>query len=721
MWVSIYPNKVTNNNNNNYPLQGTFSVAMISLPYQKYLLGECVINCHDMTISVGDNSVQLPAKVFEFLKLLILHAGQTVTKEQAIDEVWLGNIEVGKRGTGNAIWQLRKSLTRLGIEPETYFKTITKVGYQLLITPTGIEEIPVAQVSVNNKHSRISIRYLPYIFTGLILTVIATVVVTVLLPDAVQPHAEKLVTRITNFEGVEEQAAISPDGRYMAFQWRREKRKGQLYIKDLSDSDAPLRQITMTSDKETSPTWSPDGLSLAYLRFSQQGKCSVHVRELITNRDHLIDTNCMSIGYLHSLEWSPDGERLAYAKSQEDRVSVVTYHFESAEISAFTFPAAGEEDLLMSWSADSQQLVFVRSVEMKAKIFVKSFTQDAQLLIDGETMVIGLEWDRQANQVYFNALRDGNFVIELFDIESQKLMAFHRDDTISSLALNYGTRELYYSRHLAQEHITIRSLSDGQVHRQLASSSRDMFGQAVASSRDILFLSNRSGAWELWLKQETVSKQLTREQGLVSIPAASPVNNQFVIAMKPEQSVNYELYLGTLPNEKLAPLPGIDGDVRNPSFSRDGTQVYFSSNMAGQWGIYRYTLASEEVEMIAENGKFAIEDEHGGLYYSKDNLAGIFYLPADGNGEYLATAELAATDWGSFFYHDAELYFLKRTDDEDILVRLDDEGREHVAFSLPALSIRNERALSISNNNRVVVSMLGINDADIYSVPLRSL
>ncbi|MCJ8304324.1 hypothetical protein, partial [Shewanella sp.] len=87
----------------------------------------------------------------------------------------------------------------------------------------------------------------------------------------------------------------------------------------------------------------------------------------------------------------------------------------------------------------------------------------------------------------------------------------------------------------------------------------------------------------------------------------------------------------------------------------------------------------------------------------------------------LATAELAATDWGSFFYHDAELYFLKRTDDEDILVRLDDEGREHVAFSLPALSIRNERALSISNNNRVVVSMLGINDADIYSVPLRSL
>ncbi|RTR30169.1 hypothetical protein EKG39_16180 [Shewanella atlantica] len=693
---------------------------MISLPYQKYQLGECVINCHDMTISVGDKSVQLPAKVFEFLKLLILHAGQTVTKEQAIDEVWLGNIEVGKRGTGNAIWQLRKSLTELGIEPETYFKTITKVGYQLLITPSCIEETPDIQLRSNTKNSKTHNRYTPFLLAGIIFTLISVMFAVIeLTHDSAQSNTEKLATRITNFEGVEEQAAISPDGRYMAFQWRREKRKGQLYIKDLSDQDAPLRQITMTSDRETSPTWSPDGLSLAYFRFNESGECSVHVRELITNRDNKIDTGCMSIGYLHSLEWSPDGQRLAYAKSQEDRVSVVTYRFESAGISPFTFPAAGEEDLLMSWSADSKQLVFVRSVEMKAKVFVKSLTQDAQLLVDGETMVIGLEWDQQANQIYFNALRDGSFVIEIFDMGSKKLMDFHHDDTISSLALNYGTQELYYSRHIAQEHITIRSLTDGQVHRQLASSSRDMFGQAVMSTGDILFLSNRSGTWELWLKQETDSKQLTREQGLVSIPAVSPVNNQFAIAMKPAQSLNYELFLGRLPGGKLMSLKGIDGDIRNPSFSRDGTQLYFSSNMAGKWGIYRYTLASEKVEAVVEDGKYAIEDQHGGLYYSKDNLAGIFYLPADEARESLVTDELAAGDWGSFFYHNSELYFLKRTVNEDIVVRIDAEGGEHVAFSLPALSIRNERALAIATEDRVVVSMLGINDADIYSVSLK--
>lgn len=94
-----------------------------------------------MTLTNAENSVTLPAKVFEFLKLLILHPTETVTKEQAIEQVWQGNIEVGKRGTGNAIWQLRKSLSELGLKPEDYFKTVTKVGYQLLIEPQPITSI----------------------------------------------------------------------------------------------------------------------------------------------------------------------------------------------------------------------------------------------------------------------------------------------------------------------------------------------------------------------------------------------------------------------------------------------------------------------------------------------------------------------------------------------------------------------------------------------------
>lgn len=694
---------------------------MISLPHQKYQIGLCIVNCQDMTVSKGSLSVTLPAKVFEFLKLLLLHAGDTVTKELAIEQVWLGNIEVGKRGTGNAIWQLRKTITELGEEPELYFKTITKIGYQLLMTPKVIEEKTQSSLLLSSNTSKNKININRYLLT--LCALVLLVVVGYFSMSALSvPHTEKSLQaqRVTNFEGVEEQAAISPDGRYMAFQWRREQKKAQIYIKDLSDSKAPLRQVSMSEDKETSPTWSPDGQALAYFRFTVGGRCELHVRELITNQDRLIDTGCTSNGYLHSLDWSPDGKLLAYAKSAADRVAIYSYSFASSEINQLSFPSVGEEDLLVSWSANSDEFAVVRSVAMDASIIVLSRLNDRVVkVVEDESMVIALEWEQTNNMLYFNALRDGAFVIEQYSFESQSITDFYRDDTISSLAINEKNNRLYYSRHLSQEHITVHSLANGQVKHRLASSSRDMFGQFIADSQQVLFLSNRSGSWELWVNQEAGSKQLTHQQGIVGVPATAPVGNQYVLPIKPKNANSYSLYLGEVGAMSPTKISSIKGDVRNPSFSNDGSKIYYSSNNEGHWGIYAYDLVSKQVEfVIGHAAKYAVEDDVGGLYYSRDNQAGIFYHSNDGSEDTQVTSELSISDWGSFFYQNSVLYFVKRTDKNDQVVALNTEGEQQTVFSLPAVSIRGQRALAKAGNDSVVISMLGINDADIYSVSL---
>lgn len=693
---------------------------MISLPHQKYQIGQCIVNCHDMTISKGALKLTLPAKVFEFLKLLVLHAGETVTKETAIEQVWLGNIEVGKRGTGNAIWQLRKTISELGEEPEAYFKTITKVGYQLLVTPKAVE---APSQSLSQETQPISSTQKP-----LIKAIVFAVFLLILMlggyqfyPFTSEVKQEVLVTpeRITNFEGVEEQAAISPDGRFMAFQWRRDQKKAQIYIKDLSDDTAPLRQVSMSEDKETSPTWSPDGQALAYFRFNSSGECELHVRELITNQDRLLDTGCMSRGYLSSLDWSPDGQSLAYAKSLSDRVAVFSYELHSNKITQLTMPQIGEEDLLVSWSADSKKLAVVRAVELSARVLIHSLVDDTALeVISGESMIISLEWEHENNLLYFNALREGNFVIERYSFATQSVQDFHRDDTISSLVINDTTQSLYYSRHISQEHITLRSLADGRILRQLASSSRDMFGQQFVSTGELLFLSNRSGSWELWLKQRNGSKQLTAKQGLVGVPAASPVDDRYALPLKPVGADHYMLYVGSLSANQLNVVPQALGDIRNPSFSLDGRKIYYSSNVEGKWEIYQYEVDTQKVKRIVEEGgKYAVEDNLGGLYYSKDNTPGLFYQPKVGN-EVLVTEELAVGDWGSFFYQEQAVYFLKRSDSQDILVRLDSQWQPEIVFSLPAVSIRGGRSLAKAADGALVVSMLGINDADIYRISL---
>jgi Tol biopolymer transport system component/DNA-binding winged helix-turn-helix (wHTH) protein len=695
---------------------------MVTLPHHKYKINQCIVNCHDMSITVDEKSVTLPAKVFEFLKLLILHSATTVTKEQAIEAIWLGNIEVGKRGAGNAIWHLRKSFTELGIDPEDILKTITKVGYQLITTPIVISEFPQATEKVSSSFKSKYILYASLcalFFIGLILFIFinkenSPVVTLQAKNNAVEP------LKITNFEGVEEQTVISPDGQYMAFRWRRNQKKSQIFIKEINISNSPLRQVSVTDDHDVSPSWSADSQSLAYFRIDEKGGCSLHIRELIGNSDQLIAEDCTSSGFLQGLDWSPDGKKIAYAKKMPDRVAVFVYNIADKTFKPHSFPNAGEKDLVMKWAVDSRKLLVVRTTGLNASIYSIDETHQEQVLVESENTVIGLTWDHTNNAFYFNSMKEGTFVISKFDVKSNAIEEFYRGSGLGAIALNEQLRLLFFSKHVVQEHIAIHSLENGKLIKQLASSSRDLYGQFVAKSKAMLFLSNRSGAWELWLKDGNTSKQLTDNQGQVTIPAASPIENSFVVAIKKNKAEKFVMYQGILPEGIQKQLFEIPGDVRNPSYSIDGKSLYFSSNADGDWGLYRYSFITRSIELItAEHGQFAVESPDGGIYFSKENVDGIFYLSKDKMKSHRVTQDLNKKDWGSFFYLNDALHYLKRDNEFDKLIRIDKVGVEHDVMTFPIFSIRNYRAFSPIENNKIAVTMQGISGADIYSIPLQ--
>ena len=62
---------------------------------------------------------------------------------------------------------------------------------------------------------------------------------------------------------------MSPDGNLVAFAWSGDAEAGptDIYVKAV-ESEA-LRRLTQTPDSETSPAWSPDGHSIAFVRDGQ--------------------------------------------------------------------------------------------------------------------------------------------------------------------------------------------------------------------------------------------------------------------------------------------------------------------------------------------------------------------------------------------------------------------------------------------------------------------
>ena len=687
---------------------------MITLPFQKFQLGDCIINCNDMSVTYLEQSQSLPAKVFEFLKLLISNAQRTVNKEQAIETVWEGNVEVGKRGVGNAIWQLRKTWSELGLEPDDYFKTIPKVGYQLLIPVTEIIEIPT-MLSVKYIRSN---RVIGFSMVGM--TILLGLLFfwvpqhKTIVPTAKQPK------RITHFEGVEEQAAISPDGKRMAFLWQRDRKQAQIYIKDLIDDKAPLRQVSMSKYSERNPTWSPDGQSLAYFQIKENTHCSVRIRDLITNHDRKVDTGCAAQGYRRNLAWSPDGKQLAYVKSVEDKKAIFSFVFATEKVEQITKPEMEIQDVLIQWLADSSSFIYVREHEMNA-VLVKqnTVTHSSEVLPYSRDMIIGLAFSPLSNRLFATALKNGAFVIEEINLDSGEVNEFHQDSTISSLSISLSTPKLYYSNHIGQEFITVRDIETGAVNSQVVSSSRDLFGQYLPATEELLYVSNRNGNWELWSKNNGENQQLTDSIGLVSLPTVSPVDSQFAVLIKPTGKLDYQLYVGDRQANTLDPVDGIKGDIKYPSFSADGRSIVYSINVDGKWGIHQYSFTDNKVQHLHPvNARYALKTADG-LYFSKENQTGIYFYDFVSKIETLLIPELHKNDWGNFFIVNDGVFFVSRTKTNDIIKKRSKDGSIEKVFDLPAQSIRTGRAIAAGAKGKVVVSMLGINDADIYEIDLK--
>lgn len=669
-----------------------------------------------MTITRDEHVIKLPAKVFEFLIMLMAKPLETVTKEQAIDEVWQGNIEVGKRGTGNAIWQLRKTFSELGEDTDALFKTVPKVGYQLLVVPTPvISKKPTSNVVLKKKA-------LQPIFIGLaiLLTISAVFLGLVNKPKAPTEKIEKPY-RLTNYQGVEESPSISPDGQYLAFQWKQENRNSMLFLKAYNKKGTSLKQLTISEDNEVNPAWSPDSKSLAYLRSNKSGECFVHIRNLITNDDLRIGNGCVIKGFKHNLAWSKNGKWLSYTKKLENKAAIALYDIELQTESILTKPKPGEDDMTMVWSSDSQRILFTRNIGDNASILITDLDGKVNTIKTDVELVLSLAWHAETETIYFNSMDNATFKLKTINLASKEETTLYQAQGLYNIALTPDNTHLLITNHLAQEFVSVRDLASGSVKRQINSSSRDLYGQDIPNSDDVLFLSNRSDSWEVWLKQQHTSKQLTeaKKHGLVSIPIAMPNGNQFIIPMKRPGDSYHKLFTADLSSGEQTLLLDLESDIRNPSLSEDGKRLYFSSNLDGEWAIYRYLFVDKNYEkVIAEGAIFAVEESPNSLYFTKENTRGIYHLDLVTKKETQINSDLGKSDWGNFFVQDNNVVFVRRSDKYDEITRVDKTGVEHILFTLPVLTVRNNRSFSKGENNTVMMTELGINDSDIYRLKL---
>ncbi|HMF79752.1 MAG TPA: hypothetical protein VK604_29090 [Bryobacteraceae bacterium] len=454
--------------------------------------------------------------------------------------------------------------------------------------------------------------------------------------------------------GEEFSPAVSPDGQTIAYVWDGNGRNLDIYLKSVITG---LRsRLTMDSAADLSPAWSPDGRFIAFLRSSLASSALI-VKPASGGPERLIahirtqsGTWTGSTGPLtgdSGPAWSPDGRRLVVsAHADESKLSYGLYliSVSTGGQKKLTDPPGEDHDFYPRFSPDGKRLAFVRySSHAAGKLFVMPADggEPHQLTADGAA-IRGIAWTPNSRRLIYAQQRAGAGQLWSIDCSNRERSPVHVNSAVAAdPSVAMGGDWLAYVETNENWNIWRARLTNTGMNAPeqfISSSGRNHTPRYSPDGQHIAFVSDRSGAWEIWLSKTDGSglQQLTHFKGSwLGGLSWSPDGRMLAFDARPNQHSN--IFVISAHGGSAYPLEQDSFEERLPVWSRDGRFIYFNSNRDGSVALWKRSLADGAVTRVSHSTAFASLESVDGheLYFDQGNGEGIWRsLP---NGAHPAT------------------------------------------------------------------------------------
>jgi serine/threonine protein kinase len=484
---------------------------------------------------------------------------------------------------------------------------------------------------------------------------------------------------VTSLAGVVRSPSLSPDGNHVAFSWTGAKQDNpDIYVQQIG-AGSPLR-LTTDPSNDYSPSWSPDGRMIAFLRREPAGaKSEVWTIPPLGGPERKVaDIQPRLASYRpSSLSWCPDSACVlvtdAAGEGKTDAVFVIA--LDSGEKRQLTHPPQTAGDMDPAISPDGRALIFRRDVTPFTGEFHRVSLKD-HAVPDGEpvrltsSLIAGkASWMADNRQIVFSgkgalwtldALRGGT---------PTRVLSVGQDGQSPVIARTADGR---------QRLVYVRSFSDSNLWRvdtsaagapassppvaAVASTRADAIVNLSPNGRRVAFISNRSGEQEIWAADLDGSNavQLTSMATVPGFPRWSPDGTLIAFHADPQGRPDVVVVPAGGGKTRVATTNTAGGAF--PSFSRDGQWIYFSGSGFRIWKIP--VSGGAAVQVTNDVGAIAIESPDGrDLYYveAADRPSSVWRVPLTGGGR---VKVLDGVVFGNFDVLEGGIYYIDRVSGE---------------------------------------------------------
>jgi len=599
----------------------------------RWQIADFIFCDQQQTLITDSETQQLEPMMVELLSYFCQNPDQIISKDQLIEQVWLGRI-VSDNAVSKLITKLRKAFNDDARQPK-FIATFPKKGYKFIASTKSIVELievakvetihcsiatdtidtkPTATQNTPTEHTEYKAADQQYNIISqaqtskrLVEPRVAIFILLLLFISAYffqsnQKDSPSLLTHakaLTAAAGNELFPSVSPDGTMLSYMSVQTDGM-HLMIKNISDER--IIEVKHQEGLGVGPaSWSFDGSLLVYLVATPE-RCQYFIRSIdgFELGEAKLIHNCPAGSY-GQISFSHDNNRLVFTESEggDSPYELFEINLLTEKKTRLSQPAIflggnsqfdmhpSENKLLIS-SPDKQQWEGFYSLNLETDKLELLFKQDAYICC-------GI-WSH-----------DGERVVLMGEHPAYQLISY--DLTGKAMKIIYsGSRQIHRpTRHSnGQDYLFTSGQQNSNVHlfdlvtqkpSTIAESSVDDRLATFSHHRDpakkkIAYVSLTTGNEEVWLTNLTSSEQVKLSNFNDSrhyVDLQWSPNSQFLMAL----TLN-EIHLIDVETGKFERLKLPQTEIRGVSF-KDNTTLSFSRKRQGQWQVYYYHLDSHNV------------------------------------------------------------------------------------------------------------------------------